>query len=175
VSRSRHGIFVLLELLLRITVVPALRARLLGVLGASVGRNVRVNDCRLINLSKGFSNLTLADDVHVGNGCLIDLEGPVSIGRGTVLAPRVVVLSHNDPGAHHGSPLARRFGCDARGVTIGAHCWIGANATLLSGTTMGDRCVLGAMSLAKDTLLADRVYAGIPARVIDAAPRQECE
>jgi acetyltransferase-like isoleucine patch superfamily enzyme len=35
---------------------------------------------------------------------------------------------------------------------------------------MGDRCVLGAMSLAKDTLLADHVYAGIPARVIDAAP-----
>lgn len=164
-SNVRHGVFVVLELLLRLSVAPRLRARLLALLGASVGRNVRVGECRLINLSRGFSHLTVGDDVHIGHGCLLDLEGPVRIGRGSVLAPRVTIISHNDPGASHGSPLAERFPPAAPGVRVGEYCWLGTNATVLAGAVIGDRCVLGAMSLAKGELLADGTYVGIPARL----------
>ena len=167
-SSVRHGVFAVIELLLRLSVAPRLRARLLALLGASVGRNVRVGECRLINLSRGFSHLTIGDDVHIGHGCLLDLEGPVRIGRGSVLAPRVTIISHNDPGASHGSPLAERFPPDALGVSVGEHCWIGTGTTLLSGARIGDRCVVGAMSLVKGDLPGGRVYAGIPARVITA-------
>jgi acetyltransferase-like isoleucine patch superfamily enzyme len=163
-SRVRHGVFALVELLLRLSTAPRLRARLLALFGASIGHNVRVGECRLINLSNGFAHLTIEDDVHIGHGCLLDLEGPVRIGRGSVLSPRVTIISHNDPGATHDSPLAERFPPDARGVRVGEHCWIGTNSTILSGAVIGDRCVLGAMSLVKGELSSDSVYVGIPAR-----------
>lgn len=163
-SRTRHGVFTVIELLLRLSVVPRLRARLLGALGASVGRNVRVGECRFINLAEGFSNLTLHDDVHVGADCLLDLAGPLTIGRGSVLSPRVTVMTHNDPGASHGSPLAERFPPDARGASVGEYCWLGTNVTVLSGSVIGDRCVVGAMSLVNGCLPSGGVHVGIPAR-----------
>lgn len=170
-SRIRHGVFTVIELLLRLCIMPRLRARLLGLLGATVGRNVRVGECRLINLSSGFSHLTLGDDVHVGHDCLLDLEGPVKIGRGTVLSPRVTIMSHNDPGALHGIPLADRYPPDARGVVIGEYCWLGTNTTVLSGVRIGDQCLVGAMSLVKGVLASNQVYVGIPVRVAEKAAR----
>lgn len=163
----RHGIFLCFELALRACISPRLRARLLRVLGATVGHNVRVHDCRFINLSAGFRNLVLGDDVHVGNGCLLDLHGPLVIGRGSTLSPRVTVMTHSDPGSAHGSPLAVRFPPEANGVCIGEHCWIGACSTVLSGAAIGDRTVVGAMGLVRGNLAADAVYAGVPVRRID--------
>ncbi|WP_425600510.1 acyltransferase [Luteimonas salinisoli] len=152
------------ELLARILIHPRLRARCLAMLGARIGRNVRIYECRFINLRNGFSNLRVGDDVHIGAGCLIDLEGPVAIGNGSALSPRVTVLSHSDPGLAHGSPLCERWEPEARGVVIGDGCWIGACATILSGSIVEDRVVVGAGALVRGSLAADEVYVGVPAR-----------
>ncbi len=168
-SKAKHAVFLIAELALRLCVVPALRARLLSVLGARVGRNVRIYECRFINLDRGFSNLRIADDVHIGNGCLIDLQGPVVIGKGTSLSPRVTIISHSDPGSAHGSPLLARYPRESNGVVIGDYCWVGACATLLSGSEVGSRTVVGAMSLVRGKLDHDAVYVGVPARRVDGA------
>lgn len=163
-SKFRHGACLIAEVGLRFCVLPAIRARALSLLGADIGRNVRVYDCRLINLAKGFKNLHLGDDVHVGNGCLFDLQGPVVIGRGASLSPRVTIISHSDPGSAHRSPLLKKYPPEASGVEIGEHCWIGASATLLSGSKIGDRTVVGAMALVRGHLESDALYAGVPAQ-----------
>lgn len=165
-ERVRHGIFLVLEKLLRWCVVPQLRARLLGVLGAKVGHNVRVCECQFINLRRGFSNLTLSDDVYIGPGCLIDLEDEVVLARGATLSPRVVIITHNDPGSFHDSPLVQHFPATSAAVRIGTYCWIGTSAVLLSGIEIGDHAVVGAMALVKDNLCGMAVHAGIPARKI---------
>lgn len=162
--KIRLGLYMLAEIALRYCVSPYLRARMLRLLGASVGSNVRVYECRFINLDKGFRNLSLDDNVHVGNDCLIDLMGEVSIGRGTSLSPRVVVVSHADPGSAHATPLLQRYPAEARGVRIGEHCWLGAGAVVLSGARIGDRCVIGALALARGELQNDATYVGVPAR-----------
>lgn len=162
----RHGIFLLLEILLRISVIPTLRAGLLRIFGADVGRNVRIYDCRFINLVDGFSNLHLGDHVHVGNGCLFDLAGTIRIKQGTTLSPRVTLISHSDAGSAHNSPIIQRYPCDTAGVEIGEYCWIGTNSTLLSGTKIGNETVLGAMSLVRGVVDAKSLYAGIPAKKI---------
>lgn len=160
----RHGLFLLAEIALRLCVVPSLRARLLALLGATVGHNVRVYECRFINLENGFRNLSLGNDVHIGTGCLIDLKGPVRIGPGSTLSPRVMLISHSDPGAAHGAPLAMTYPPEAHGVVIGAQCWIGAGSTLLSGTLVGSKTVIGAMALVRHRLEPNSLYAGVPAR-----------
>ncbi len=169
-SRMRHGISAVAEIALRLCIVPAVRARMLAVLGANIGRNVRIGECRFINLSNGFRNLHVADDVHIGAGCMLDLEGVVRIGRGTTVSPRVTLISHADPGSAHGSPHARAYPPEARGITIGSDCWIGAGATLLSGVIVGDGVIVGAMALVRGSLEQGGVYAGVPARRIVDTP-----
>lgn len=165
-SRFRHGVFLLIEIGLRVCILPRVRARLLGILGGKVGRNVRVYECRFINLAQGFGNLAIGDDVHIGNGCLLDLEGPVRIGRGSTLSPRVTVLSHSDAGSAHGSPITGRYPPEASGVVIGENCWIGASCTVLSGASVGDRTVVGAMALVRGVLEPDSLYVGVPAKIV---------
>lgn len=162
----RYGLYMVAEMLLRLCIHPRLRAHALRLIGARVGRNVRVYECRFINLRSGFSMLRIDDDAHVGFGCLLDLEGPLVIGRGTTLSPRVIVMTHADPGSAHGSPWCVRFPVDASGVVIGDHCWIGAGATLLSGTRVADNVAIGACALLHGDLAEPGIYAGVPARRI---------
>lgn len=166
IARIRHAIFLIIEKFLRWSISPRVRARLLGVLGAQVGRNVRVSECQFINLARGFSNLTLGDDVYIGPGCLIDLEGKVALARGATLSPRVSIITHNDPGSFHGSPLIRDFPKTVGSVRIGEFCWLGTGSVVLSGVEIGDRAVVGAMALVTGDLCAAAVHAGIPARKI---------
>lgn len=160
------GLYMAVELMLRLLIHPRLRARCLAWLGATVGSNVRIYECRFINLQNGFAKLRIGNNVHVGSGCLIDLQGPIAIGSGSVLAPRVTLLSHSDPGSAHGSPLCGRWPPEERGVLIGEDCWLGACATVLSGAVLGDRVVVGASALVRGTLDSDGIYVGVPARAV---------
>lgn len=162
----RLGMYLLAEILLRLCLHPRLRSRILSALGAEVGVNVRIYECRFMNLQSGFSTLKIGDDVHIGTDCLIDLAGPVVIGDGAVLSPRVNLLSHTDPGSAHSSPLCVDFPPERLGVVIGKHCWIGASSTILSGSSIGERTVVGAAALVRGHLDSGARYAGVPARRI---------
>lgn len=162
-----HGLYMLAEILLRLCIHPRLRAACLRLLGARIGRNVRIYECRFINVRGGFGKLQIGDDVHIGADCLLDLEGSLVIGRGSTLSPRVVVITHADPGSAHASPWCERFPVEARGVVVGDDCWIGASATLLSGTRIANRVVVGACTLVRGSLEGGGIYVGVPARRID--------
>lgn len=51
-------------------------------------------------------------------------------------------------------------------IEIGEDVWIGANVTVLKGVTIGDRAIVGAMSLVNKNVEADTIVAGVPARMI---------
>lgn len=52
------------------------------------------------------------------------------------------------------------------GIILGNDVWIGAKATILSGTTIGDGCVVGANSVVKGNFPPYSIIVGSPARVI---------
>jgi acetyltransferase-like isoleucine patch superfamily enzyme len=51
-------------------------------------------------------------------------------------------------------------------ITIGNDVYIGLNTTILAGTKVGNRCIIGACSLVKGEFPDNSVIAGVPARVI---------
>jgi len=165
-TRLKKAWFMLLELMLRCVINPYLRAHLLRLSGAKVGKNVRIYEIQLLNLTDGFKNLTIQDDVHIGMGCRIDLQGSVAIERGTTLSPGVTILTHADPGSHHHSPICDEFKPFIAGVKISTYCWIGSNTTILAGTHIHQKTVVGACSLVKGTLQPCSLYYGIPAKKI---------
>ena len=48
-------------------------------------------------------------------------------------------------------------------ITIGEDVWIGANVTILKGVTIGDRTVVGSISLINKDIEADTLEGEIPA------------
>lgn len=161
----RHGWFVVVEKLLRWSIDPRLRARLLGMLGARIGNNVRIYEIQLFNLEQGFRSLTLADNVHIGPGCRLDLAGPLTIGSRSTLSPGVTILTHADPGASHGSRLVKLYPPRTDGVSIGEDCWLGANVTVLAGVKIDDLSVVAAGSVVTEDVQSGNLVAGVPARV----------
>ncbi len=165
-QRIKHAFFVLIEKMLAWCVIPQLRARILRVLGARIGVNVRIYEARFFNLMDGFRNLEVGDDVHIGPGSLIDLSDKVIIGSRAVISPRVVVLTHSDAGEFHESELSRVFPAHEAPVTVGRSAWVGANSTLLCGVEVGFLAVVGAGSVVVESVPPRTVVAGSPARKV---------
>ena len=97
----------------------------------------------------------------------------MSIGDGTIVAPRVQFLTAAhpvDPGTRvtRSPATGRRNGAVVinRPITIGKDCWIGAGAIILGGISIGDGTTIGAGSIVTRDVPSDVVAAGNPCRVI---------
>ena len=165
-DRIIHGIYLILEKLLHCCISPYLRAFILRILGATIGKNVRINEIKLFNLMRGFKNLIIGDDVHIGTDTLIDLHNKVIIKKGAVISPRVLILTHNDPGSYHNSPLCKIYPPKTMPVEIGSYSWLGASVTIACGVKIGDKAVIGANSLVNCDIPANTLACGLPAKVI---------
>jgi acetyltransferase-like isoleucine patch superfamily enzyme len=103
--------------------------------------------------------------------------GDVEIGRGCLFAPNVFVSS----GAHHfdtwpalpirvqeerrsADPALRPL--DSRTVQIGDDCWLGVNAVVQPGVTVGRGAVIGANAVVTRDVPPYSVVGGVPARLL---------
>jgi acetyltransferase-like isoleucine patch superfamily enzyme len=163
-ERVRHALLLVVERALDWLPSPYLRARALRRLGATVGPNARIYAVRLINLAGGLGTLRVGANAHVGTECLLDLTDTVDVGAGAVLSPRVVVLTHQDAGAHHGAPVAAVLGTTRAPTRIGDGAFVGTGAVLLQGVTVGPHAVVGAGAVVTEDVPAGTVVGGVPAR-----------
>jgi maltose O-acetyltransferase len=166
--RIRKAGWMILEKVLTWCVNPFLRARLLRWFGATVGENVRVYEARFFNLERGFRNLKLGDDVHIGPFCRFDLMNTIELSDKCTISPAVTILTHSDPGEYHGSELTDYFPVKSSPVSIGYSSWIGAGSTILCGVAVGDRVAVGANSLVNRNIASASVAAGAPCRELRA-------
>ena len=95
-------------------------------------------------------------------GCFLDPTHCylIEIGDDVTMSIRVTVLAHD-------ASTKKATGYTRLGaVKIGNRVFIGANATILPGVTIGDDAVIGAGSVVTHDIPAGAVAAGVPARVI---------
>lgn len=109
--------------------------------------------------------LQIGHGVYLAPWVLIDHVAAfmVSIGDGTVLAPRVHVLAHD-------ASTRRALGYTRLApVRIGCRVFVGADSLVLPGVTIGDDCVIGAGSLVSCDIPAGSLARGQPAKVVGTA------
>lgn len=108
-------------------------------------------------------------DVIIGNNTRIGLHstviGPVEIGSNVNLAQGIVVTALN----HNFTDCTKRIdeqGVSTSKVTIGNDVWIGANATVLPGVTIGNHCVVAAGAVVTKDVPPYSLAGGVPARIL---------
>lgn len=107
------------------------------------------------------TNITLGEKVYINMNCTFIDDGAINVGAGTMLGAGVVVASVGHPV----KPEMRKY-MYVDPVTIGANCWIGANATICPGVTIGDNSVIGAGSVVTKDIPVGVVAVGNPCRVL---------
>ena len=108
-------------------------------------------------------------DVVIGDHTRIGLHntiiGPVTIGSHVNLAQGITVTALN----HNFEAPERRIdeqGVSTQQVIIGDDIWIGANAVVLPGVTVGNHCVIAAGAVVTKDVPPHSLVAGVPAKII---------
>ncbi len=108
-------------------------------------------------------------DVIIGNHTRIGIHntiiGPVTIGNHVNLAQGITVTALN----HNFEDTSKRIdeqGISTKPVVIGNDVWIGANAVVLPGVTIGRHVVVAAGAVVTDNVPDNVVVGGVPAKII---------
>lgn len=142
----------------------AWRAMLLRLFGAQLGP-----DCHFYPGSRVWApwNLRCSDHVAAANG--VDIYNPSTIELGSH-----VILSQDSylcGATHDYNDL--KFPLLAYNMSIGAHAWICARASVAPGVRVGEGAVLGLASVATRDLEPWTVYSGHPAQPLRKRERHE--
>ncbi len=130
------------------------------------GRPVRIGDrCAVAAQAFLHGPLTLGSDVSINAGARLDggRKG-ITIGDGTRIASGAALYAFD-----HGLAPDRAIRDQpvrSRGITLGQDVWIGANAGVTDGVTIGDHAVVAMGAVVTRDVPAWSIVAGVPAVVV---------
>lgn len=126
------------------------------------------NNVEVLRGTIAFSeNIEIGDNVYIGPESYIFAQGGISIGSGTILGPRVTILTNNH---HYDGEDLESVPYDGKNilakVTIGENVWIGANTSIVPGITVGEGAIIAMGSVVTRNVPKYAVAGGNPAEVI---------
>lgn len=138
--------------------VEQIRERLSEIIGQQIDESTTIFTPFHTNFGK---HIQLGKNVFINHDCtFLDLGG-IIIEDDVLIGPKVSIITENHPV----SPDERKM-LDLKLVIIKRNSWIGANATILPGVTVGENSVVAAGAVVTKDVPANTVVAGIPAKVI---------
>ena len=128
-----------------------------------IGENVKISKGVIIDCYGG--KVTIGDNVFIGPYAILYGHGNISIGNDCLIAMgcRIIATNHKIAPQH---ALIRLQSDDIQPILIGNDVWLGADAKILAGVTVGNGCIVGAACLVTKDLTDYSVSIGSPARVI---------
>ena len=106
-------------------------------------------------------NITVGKNVFINTSCHFQDQGGITIGDGALIGHNVVLATLN-----HDLDPAKRANLHPAPIRIGNDVWIGSNATVLPGVTIGDGAIVAAGAVVTKDVAPLTVVAGVPAREI---------
>lgn len=106
-------------------------------------------------------NITVGKNVFINAGCKFQDQGGIFIDDGALIGHAVVLATLN-----HDLAPEKRQALHPAPIHIGKGVWIGANATVLGGVTIGDHAVVAAGAVVTKDVPARAIVGGVPARFI---------
>ena len=106
-------------------------------------------------------NINLGENVFINAGCKFQDQGGIFIDDGALIGHNVVLATLN-----HDMDPEKRQALHPAPIHIGKRVWIGANATVCAGVTIGDNSVVAAGAVVVKDVPPDTVVGGVPAKVL---------
>ena len=106
-------------------------------------------------------NITVGNNVFINSDCKFQDQGGIFIDDGALIGHGVVLATLN-----HDLDPEKRQQLHPAPIHIGKRVWIGANATVTQGVTIGDNAVVAAGAVVNRDVPANTIVGGVPAKVI---------
>ena len=106
-------------------------------------------------------NIKIGKNVFINAGCKFQDQGGIEIGDGALIGHGVVLATLN-----HDFAPENRSTLHPSAIKIGKNVWIGSNATVLPGVSIGDVAIVAAGAVVTRDIPAKTIAAGVPAKVI---------
>ena len=106
-------------------------------------------------------NTKIGKNVFINFDCVFLDLGGITIEDGVLIAPKVSLLSEGHP-----IEPQNRHSLTVGKIHIKKNAWIGANATILQGVTIGENAVVAAGAVVSKDVPDNVVVGGIPSKII---------
>lgn len=129
-----------------------------GLIGKPVGERFGLFPPFYTDFGK---NITIGRNVFINAGCKFQDQGGIVIEEGALIGHGVVLATLD-----HDIDPAKRQQLHPAPIHIGKRVWIGANATVTKGVTIGDNSIVAAGAVVNRDVPANTIVGGVPAKII---------
>lgn len=141
-----------------------LKAAMLRLCGAKVGKNVRICSSAMIF---GNGELEIGDGTWIGEQCFIKATSPakIMIGSNCDIAPRVTMMT----GTHEIDPTGDHVAGkgSSKSISIGDGCGFCAKSVILAGISLASKTLVAAGAVVtKDVDEPGTLIGGVPAKFL---------
>lgn len=103
----------------------------------------------------------IGKNVFINFDCVFLDLGGITIEDNVLIAPKVGLLTEGHP-----TSIEDRHSLIPKPIHIKKNAWIGANATILQGVTIGENAIVAAGSVVSKDVPDNTIVGGIPAKII---------
>lgn len=115
-------------------------------------------------------NIHIGKQVFINMGCKFQDQGGIFIEDGALIGHNVVLATLN-----HAMRPERRGDMLPAPIHIGKQVWIGSNAAVLPGVTIGDGAIVAAGAVVTRDVPENTIVGGVPARVLRHLSEEELQ
>ena len=108
--------------------------------------------------------IQVGNNVFLGQNIEFNIRKLIHIGNDCLIASGCKFIDH-DHGIEQGELMRKQHGPE-QVIEIGNNVWLGFNVIVLKGVTIGDGAIVAAGAVVTKSILANEIWAGIPAKKI---------
>jgi acetyltransferase-like isoleucine patch superfamily enzyme len=128
------------------------------ITATEIDESVTVFTPLYINYGK---NTKIGKNVFINFDCVFLDLGGITIEDNVLIAPKVSLLTEGHP-----TSIEDRHSLIPKPILIKKNAWIGANATILPGVTIGENSVVAAGAVVSKDVPDNMIVGGIPAKIL---------
>jgi acetyltransferase-like isoleucine patch superfamily enzyme len=159
--RMREASFATKKLLMKMnnaTESEEIRSLLSQIIDGEIDESITIFTPLYINYGK---HTKIGKNVFINFDCVFLDLGGITIEDNVLIAPKVSLLTESHPINPN-----ERHSLIPKPIHIKKNAWIGANATILQGVTIGENTVVAAGSVVSKDVPENVVVGGIPAKIM---------